>query len=293
MSSQAGSGTNFGGLPPEHSSYNSSAIVILPVPFDLTGTWIRGAEKGPEAILRASANMELYDIETGTEVYKQGIHTAEPVISENSDDMVRQVRKKVTKLLSDNKFTVVAGGEHTVALGSMMAHSSHYRDLTIVHLDAHTDMRDEYEYNRLSHACVMARVSEFNPRIISAGIRSMDYSEAEGIKDRHIFHASYIHKSNDWVRRIIELSGNNVYLTIDLDVLDPAVMPSTGTPEPGGLGWYDLMGLFEALSSKRNIVGFDVVELCPSQGRVDPDFLAAKLIYQLLSMKFAASPENN
>ncbi len=276
---------NFGGLPLKYSSYKNSKIVILPVPFDKTSTWIRGSAKGPRAIINASENMELYDIETGYEVYRQGIHTAKEIISEKSDKMVGKVYKKTCKILDDDKFVAVLGGEHTVSLGSIKAHAEHFTDLSILHLDAHSDRRDSYKGNKYSHACVMARAAEITDNIVSVGIRSMDASELRAINREKVFYASDIRNSNSWTGRVLKKLSKNVYVTLDLDVFDPSIMPSTGTPEPGGLDWYEVLGLLEKVSDKKNIVGFDVVELCPSKNAA-PDFMAAKLIYKLLSLVF-------
>lgn len=280
---------NFGELPVKYSGYKNSNIVILPVPFDKTSSWIKGSARGPEAIISASGNMELYDIETGSEVYKRGIHTAKEIIADNSREMVSRVSRQVIKLLNDRKFVVVLGGEHTVSLGSIKAHIDCFNDISILHLDAHSDLRDSYDGSKYSHACVMARAKEITGNIISAGIRSMDSSELRSIDKQIIFYASDMRRSKNWISRVSGKLSENVYITIDLDVFDPSVMPSTGTPEPGGLDWYDVTGLLEKVSKEKNIVGFDVVELCPSKGNVAPDFLAAKLIYKLLSLKFAAT----
>ncbi|MBI5666036.1 MAG: agmatinase [Nitrospirae bacterium] len=278
---------NFGGLPPEYSNYKDANIVILPVPFDKTSSWIKGADNGPGAIINASMHMELYDIETSSEVYLKGIHTAKGIIADNSRKMIRDVRTKVERLLDDDKFTVLLGGEHMVSLGSIEAHSKHFSDMSILHLDAHSDMRDSYEGDRLSHACIMARAKEITADIVSVGIRSSDSSELGNMDKDRVFYASAINKSRDWIRKATALLSSNVYISIDLDVFDPAIMPSTGTPEPGGLGWYEVIDLLEYVSKRKNIVGFDVVELCPSKYNMAPDFLAAKLIYKLLSFKFA------
>ncbi len=276
--------SNYGGLPSEDTTYSDSDIVVLPVPFDKTSSWIKGADRGPQALINASCNMELYDIETRCEVYKKGIHTAEEIIAEDTQSMVDEVHEKVRGFLKDNKFTVVLGGEHSVSLGTIKAHAEHYDDITVLHLDAHSDMRDAYEGDRLSHACVMARAKEVAGRVVSVGIRSMDSSELDNIIPENIFYASDINKQKDWQQKVLDRLSGNVYISIDLDVFDPSIMPSTGTPEPGGLGWYEVLDLFEMVSKKKNIVGFDVVELCPSDN-VAPDFLAAKLVYKLLSLK--------
>jgi agmatinase len=278
---------NFGGLPAQYSSYGNARIVVLPVPFDKTSSWIKGSDKGPRAIINASRNMELYDIETDSEVYRKGIHTAKAITAGTARAMAERVRKKVSGFLSDKKFVVVLGGEHTASLGTIQAHAEFFRDLSILHLDAHSDMRDSYEGDKYSHACVMARVKEVTGNIVSAGIRSTDSSELKNIDRQNTFYASEIHRSGNWARKAVERLSRNVYVSIDLDVFDSSIMPSTGTPEPGGLGWYDVIGLLEHVAKYRNVVGFDVVELCPSKYNPAPDFLAAKLIYKLLSLKFA------
>lgn len=256
------------------------------MPFDKTSSWIKGSDKGPHAIINASRHLELYDIETGSEVYRKGIHTAKEIISGNSPKMVKDVRVRVDNLLDDGKFTVLLGGEHMVSLGAIEAHAGHFSDMSILHLDAHSDMRDSYFGDRLSHACIMARAKETTGNIVSVGIRSSDTSEMGNIDKSRIFYASAIHKSKDWISKAAAKLSGNVYISIDLDVFDPALMPSTGTPEPGGLGWYEVIDLLEYVAKRKNIVGFDVVELCPSKYNMAPDFLAAKLIYKLLSLKF-------
>ena len=276
---------NFGGLPREYSGYKDAKIVVLPVPFDMTSSYVKGSDKGPRAIINASRNMELYDIETGTEVYTKGIHTAKQVVSKDSKGMVDKVHEKVRGYLEENKFVVTLGGEHMVSLGPVRAHAGHFSDLSILHLDAHSDMRDSYEGDAYSHACIMARAKEITENIVSVGIRSMDSSELKNIKQENMFYASDIYNTKEWIGKVAEKLTEHVYVTIDLDVFDPSIMPSTGTPEPGGLGWYDVIDLLEIVSKKKNIVGFDVVELCPSKNPA-PDFLAAKLIYKLLSLKF-------
>jgi agmatinase len=276
---------NFAYLSEKYSSYENSRIVILPVPFDKTSSWVKGSNKGPRAIIEASKNLELYDIETNSEVYKKGIFTTKEIISSNSTEMIDKTYKKVKRLLKGDKFTVVLGGEHTVCIGSIRAHAEVFHNLSILHLDAHLDLRHSYEGDRYSHACVMSRVKEITKDIVSVGIRSMDSSELREIDKKRIFYASHIHKSKGWIDKVIKKLSKNVYITIDLDVFDLSIMPSTGTPEPGGLDWYEVTDLLKGVSENRDIVGFDVVELCPSDNKA-PDFLAAKLIYRLLSLCF-------
>jgi agmatinase len=287
---------NFGYLPEEHSNPEDAAIVIIPVAYDGTSTWVKGADKGPAAIIQASANMELYDIETDSEVYRKGIFTEETIAGEvATEDMIKAVTAVVEYYLEKNKFTVVLGGEHSVSIGSIKTYAEHFANLTVLQLDAHADLREEYNGSKYNHACVMARVKELCP-IVQVGIRSMDYSEKKSMDTSRTFFAKDIHNNTDspgrspaqpgWIKKVISKLSDNVYITIDLDVFDPSIMPSTGTPEPGGLFWYDVLALLKAVAGKKNIVGFDVVELCPDRRNKAPDFLAAKLIYKLLSYKF-------
>ena len=279
----------FGDLPEEYSTLKKSEVVILPVPYDATSTWIKGADKGPAAIIEASSHMELYDIETDSQVYRKGIYTAEPInVGSHPDDMVQAVREKVGYYIENGKFAVVLGGEHSVSVGSVMAHVAQYKDITVLQLDAHSDLRDRYEGSKYNHACVMARVKEHCP-IVQVGIRSMDYSEKAALDENCIFFAESILRDKDWKKKVLSRLSNRVYITIDIDVFDPSIMPSTGTPEPGGLLWYDVLVLLKEVFDDKEVVGFDVVELCPDERNKAPDFLAAKLIYKLLSYKFRDS----
>ena len=279
---------NFGYLTKEYSNPDNSRIVIVPVPYDGTSTWIKGADKGPEAIIEASANMELYDIETDSEVYKKGIFTDSPVQGLSvPEDVVETLADRITYHLEDGKFVVVIGGEHSISIGPVKAHAQNHNDLTVLQLDAHSDLRDEYNGSKYSHACVMARVKELCP-FLQVGIRSMDASEKDRMDKNRVFLAKDIHTGKDWIKKVVSKLSENTYITIDLDVFDPSIMPSTGTPEPGGLSWYDVLSLLKAVSENTDIVGFDVVELCPDERNKAPNFLAAKLIYKLLSYKFGA-----
>ena len=280
---------SFCGLPNNNTDYARAFTVILPVPFDKTSTWLKGADKGPAAIIEASRYLELYDIETDSEVFKKGIFTAKPIHSASSSVLIEKTDSAVSKYLKDNKLVVTLGGEHSVSIGVIKSYAKYYKDLSILHLDAHADSRDSYQGTRYNHACVITRVREFTKNIISVGIRSMDVSERSGVDNKKIFLAHKIHDSDKWINDAVSLLTDSVYITIDLDVFDPGVMPSTGTPEPGGLGWYQVMKLLFAVSKSKRIVGFDVVELCPSDSKA-PDFLAAKLIYTLLSYIDANKP---
>ena len=273
----------FGDLPAEFSGEANSKIAIIPVPYDETSTWIKGADKGPHEIVEASTNMELYDIETRSEVYKKGIFTDKPVMEKKSpESMTEAVRQKVESRIKNGKFVVVLGGEHSVSVGAAKAHADNYKDVSVLQLDAHTDLRDEYKGSKHNHACAMARIKEFCP-IVQVGIRSMDVSEAG--KSGSIFYAEDIQGRKDWISKAVGKLSKNVYVTLDLDVFDPSVIPSTGTPEPGGMLWYEVLELLRAVAKKKNIIGFDVVELCPDQNRHSA-FTAAKLVYKILSYKF-------
>ena len=269
--------------------YARASTVILPIPFDKTSTWIKGADKGPEAIIEASRYLEFYDIETDSEVFKKGIFTVKPIRAASSSALIKKTDSAVSRYLKDNRLVVTLGGEHSVSIGVIKAYAKHYKDLSILHLDAHADSRDSYEGSRYNHACVIARIREFTQNIVSVGIRSMDVSERSGVNKKKMFFAHEIHDSDKWIQNAVRSLSESVYITIDLDVFDPGIMPSTGTPEPGGLGWYQVMKLLFSVSKSKRIVGFDVVELCPSSSKA-PDFLAAKLIYTLLSYIEANKP---
>ncbi len=278
---------NYGGIDNKFTAFLESKIAVLPVPYDGTSTWIKGADRGPRAILEASANMELYDIETGLEVYRQGIYTADPVKENSSpEEMTRAVREEVERLLHHQKFVVTIGGEHSISIGAIQSHVSHFEDVTVLQIDAHTDLRPEYEGSRFNHACVMARARDICP-YVQVGIRSMDTVELPFIVKDHIFYAEDIRNGMEWMDAAIGKLSKNVYLTFDLDGFDPSIMPSTGTPEPGGLFWNETIQFLRRVVEERNLIGFDVVELCPNKINKAPDFLASKLIYKILSYKFS------
>lgn len=279
---------NFAGLDKEFTDWANSRISILPVPYDKTSTWMKGADKGPRAVIEASAAVELYDIETDSEVYRQGIHTC-PYLKTDAppEKMVGEVEKEASRLIDAGKFVVAIGGEHSVSIGSLKAHGSRFEGLSLLQLDAHADLRDEYEGSRFNHACVTARAKEICP-VVQVGVRSMCVEEKGKSDPGAVFFAKDISSDERWVNRVLERLSPNVYVTVDLDVFDPSIMPSTGTPEPGGLSWYPVMRLLRAVSESKKVVGFDVVELCPSERNKAPDFLAAKLVYTFLSYIFSA-----
>jgi agmatinase len=278
---------NFGGNEVVYD-YAVSQIIIVPVPYDETSTWIKGADKGPEAIMEASVNLEFYDVETGSEAHLKGIHTIEPInVRSSPEELVNAVHKKVGELLAVHKFPVIVGGNHTVSIGSIKAFSEYFGNMSVLQLDAHTDLRQEYEGSAFNHACAMARAREFAP-LVQSGIRSMASEEIPYADMDRIFFAHKLYHNKSLYLAAIERLTENVYITIDLDVFDPSLMPSTGTPEPGGPDYYEIMHFLKEVAAKRNVVGFDVVELCPSPVNKAPDFVAAKIIYQLLSYVFSA-----
>jgi agmatinase len=276
---------NFGGNEVVYD-YSASRIIIVPVPYDETSTWMKGADKGPDAIMEASVNLEFYDVETDSEAHLFGIHTIEPIIEKRSPEtLVDAVYREAIFLLNQEKFPVVVGGNHTVSIGSAKAFSEHFGNLSILQLDAHSDLRNEYEGSSYNHACAMARMREFAP-VIQVGIRSMSQEEASCADWERIFLAHELYLDKTKYQKAIDKLTENVYITIDLDVFDPSLIPSTGTPEPGGPEYLEIMNFLKEVIWKKNVVGFDVVELCPSPANKAPDFIAAKIIYQLLSYKF-------
>lgn len=276
----------YAGIDEKYASSESSKVVLIPVPYDGTSTWGKGADKGPEAFLHASENMELYDIETATEVYKQGIYLAEAITEKSTPEaVVKEVHKTVKASILRNKFVTMFGGEHSVSIGAIRAFNECFDDLTVVQLDAHADLRKEYEGTPYNHACALYEANE-NTNLVQVGIRSMDVSETLVMNEENVFFAHDMHLDDYWMDNAIELMTDNVYITLDLDVFDPSIMPSTGTPEPGGLLWYETLEFLKKVFEEKNVVGFDIVELCPNDAEKSSDFLAAKLYYKMLSYKF-------
>jgi agmatinase len=277
---------NFGGNEVVYD-YSESEIIIVPVPYDETSTWMKGADKGPDAILNASVNLEFYDVETSSEAHLKGINTIAPILEkETPEKLVKDVYDRIFSLLSDKKFPVIIGGNHTVSIGAIKAFSEYFENITILQLDAHADMRQVYEGSVFNHACAMARAREFAP-VVQVGIRSMSAEELPFVERDRIFFSHELYYDKSLYHRALDKLTGNVYITIDLDVFDPSIMPSTGTPEPGGPPYFELLHFMRDVIKSRNVVGFDVIELCPSETNKSPDFIAAKIIYQLLSYRFA------
>ena len=275
---------NYAGIPDKYARLDDAKVVLIPVPYDGTSTWQKGADKGPDAFLEASENMELFDIETRTEVYKKGVYLAPPVTEDASPEkMVEAVHKTTKNYLKQDKFVTLFGGEHSVSIGSIRAFNETFEDLTVVQLDAHADLRPEYEGSTCNHACAVHEASK-KTNLIQVGIRSMDVSELDHMDENQVYFAHDLYE--DWMDDAIGQMTPNVFITIDLDVFDPSIMPSTGTPEPGGMFWYETLEFIRLMFKKKNVVGFDIVELNPNEKEKSSDFLAAKLYYKMLSYKF-------
>jgi agmatinase len=275
---------NFGGIYPE-CSLRDAQFVVIPVPYDLTSTYQPGSRRGPAAIIEASTNMELYDEELKKETYLAGIHTASPVSvdARGPKYMIRAVRKKISRVVLQNKIPVMLGGEHSISLGAVQAVAEKYPKLTVLQLDAHADLRDSYQGTPYNHACVARQVAEFCD-LVQVGIRSMSREEGDFLPQSKVksYSADYVFENKNWAQTVAGHLKGDIYITIDLDVFDPSIMSATGTPEPGGLTWRDVLQLLRLVSRKGTIRGFDVVELAPLPGVVAPDFMAAKLIYRLM-----------
>ncbi|MFC0603048.1 agmatinase [Winogradskyella pulchriflava] len=276
----------YAGIPEENAKLEASKIVLIPVPYDGTSTWQKGADKGPDAFLNASENMELYDIETDTEVYKQGIYLADAVTESSSPEaMVEAVHQATKKYIKKNKFVTIFGGEHSISIGTIRAFNEMYDDITVLQLDAHADLRESYEGSKCNHACAVYEASQ-TTNLIQVGIRSMDAIEKTVMDEDKTYFAHEMAQDDSWVDSAIDQMTDNVFITIDLDAFDPSIMPSTGTPEPGGLFWYETLDFLKQVFEEKNVVGFDIVELCPNPNEKSSDFLAAKLYYKMLSYKF-------
>ncbi|WKX78194.1 agmatinase [Zobellia laminariae] len=277
---------NYAGIPDKFAQLETAKVILIPVPYDGTSTWGKGADKGPQAFLEASENMELYDIETNTEVYEQGIHLAEAITENSSPEaVVNAVHKRTKKYIKRNKFVTLFGGEHSISIGTIRAFNECFDNLTVLQIDAHADLRESYEGTKYNHACAVHEASQ-TTNLIQVGIRSMDAIEKTFMDEEKTFFAHDMAQDEYWMDKVIEAMTDNVLITFDLDAFDPSIMPSTGTPEPGGLLWYETLEFLKQVFEEKNVVGFDIVELCPNSSEKSSDFLAAKLYYKMLSYKF-------
>lgn len=279
----------FGDIDASHSSWENSQVVVLPVPFERTTTYVRGTKAGPGGIIYASSNMELYDEELGCEPFTIGIHTQDCESGWDCDpeEAIARVEELVGKAVSGGKWPLMIGGEHTISIGAVRAMKRYYPGLSVAQLDAHGDLRNSYLGSPYNHACTMRRIREVCSGV-QAGVRSISAEEAEHIKEQGlaVFFAHKLDPMGKWVDEAIGRLSADVYLTIDLDVFDPSLMPSTGTPEPGGLSWQQVLLFLSKICKLRNLVGCDIVELCPKPGLEAPDFTAAKLAYKAIGYKF-------
>ncbi|MEJ4087892.1 agmatinase [Galbibacter orientalis] len=284
---------NYAGIPEKYARLDDAQVVLIPVPYDGTSTWQKGADKGPDAFLNASENMELFDIETRSEPYKKGVYLA-PAVTENSspEKMVETVHKITKNYIKQDKFVTLFGGEHSISIGSIRAFNECFDDLTVLQIDAHADLRETYEGSKCNHACAVYEASQ-ETKLIQVGIRSMDISEVDNMIEDQTYFAEDISMSDEWMDDSIHQMTENVFITIDLDAFDPSILPSTGTPEPGGLLWYETLDYLKKVFKKKNVVGFDIVELCPNENEKSSDFLAAKLYYKMLAYKFKYANSKN
>jgi len=288
---------NFLGLQDDYSSFEKSSITILPCPYERTTSYGKGTANGPAAILKSSHYLEFFDEEIKREVcFEQGISVLQPLRFEGlkDEDCLALINQTVYELLRSGKFVITLGGEHTLSCPVINAFFNHFQDLSILQFDAHSDLRDQYQGTKYSHACFAARIAEFTRDITQVGIRALCKEEFEFIENNsiHTFFAHDIRKKefdNKFIDSVISTLKKNVYITFDVDYFDPSIMPSTGTPEPNGFYWDETMRLLRRVIKKRNLVGFDVVELAPKEGLLFPDFLTAKLVYRMIGYKFVAN----
>jgi agmatinase len=282
--------TRYFELPDPYADAETSAAAILPVPYDLTATWKKGSARAPEAILEASHHIELYDVVTDVEPCLWGIATLDPLVFDGPpEELADLVDERVADLIQRGKLPVVLGGDHSISIGAIRAAARLVPTLSVLQLDAHTDTREEYAGSTFNHACTMNQARKWCP-IVQVGIRAVDGDEMSLLDQERVFYAHQIHDEGDssgWIDRVVELLSDSVYVTIDVDCFDPSVIPSTGTPEPGGLDWYQIDALLDRVASYRTVVGFDVVELLPTAGNWASDFVAAKLIYRFLGRIFS------
>ena len=280
----------FGGALPEPRSFDDAQVVILPVPVDRTTSYVPGTRNGPREILQASSHMELWDEEVGADVHTVGIFTLPEMELPFGElqPLMDEIDRVATEIFSRDKFLVTLGGEHSITPPLVAAATRKYKGLHVLQLDAHADLRDAYMGTRHNHACAMRRSLDHAP-ITQVGIRSMSTEEAQALPTlkTKIFYDVSMRSNPRWIDAVVDSLGDPVYVTVDVDAFDPAIMPATGTPEPGGLSWYETLALLRATFLKRRVVACDVVELSPLPGVIAPNFLCAKLVYKMLAYRFA------
>jgi N1-aminopropylagmatine ureohydrolase len=279
----------FGGTTPTTPDFDSARVVILPIPLDRTTSYVPGTRNGPHEILVASSHMELWDEETETDVHSIGIFTLPEMDFPfaTMDEVVGEIRRVTSELLDRGKFVIALGGEHSITGPVVAAMAAKHPGVSVLQIDAHADLRDSFMGTPHNHACAMRRVLE-HARCTQVGIRSLSPEEAAAAPGlpTQIFYDWNMRRDARWVDRVVESLSDVVYITIDCDGFDPAIMPATGTPEPGGLSWYEALTLLRRVIESRTVVGCDLVELSPMPGNVAPNFLCARLIYKILSYRF-------
>ena len=279
----------FGGTTPTTADFNRARVVILPVPLDRTTSYVAGTRNGPHEILVASSHMELWDEETQTDVHSIGIYTMPEMELPfaTMEEVIEEIRRVAAELVSRGKFPVVLGGEHSITAPVVAALAATYQGLSVLQIDAHADLRATFMGTPYNHACAMRRVLG-HARATQVGIRSLSIEEAAAapMLPTTIFYDHNMRQDLNWVDRVVDSLSETVYITIDCDGLDPGIMPAVGTPEPGGLSWYEVLTLLRRVIDARRVVGCDLVELCPIPGVIAPNFLCAKLIYKILSYRF-------
>ena len=283
----------FGGALPIRRSFDESAVVVLPVPVDRTTSYVGGTRNGPHEILQASSHMELWDDEMRADVHGIGIFTLPEMELPfgEMEPLIDEIERVAYEIVSRDKFLVSLGGEHSITPPLVSAAARTYPGMSVLQIDAHADMRDAYMGTRHNHACAMRRCLQ-HARLTQVGIRSLSTEEAEILPKLNttVFYDASMRQDPSWIEAVVESLAEDVYVTIDVDGLDPAIMPATGTPEPGGLSWAEITTLLRTVAARRRIVSADIVELSPIPGMVAPSFLCAKLIYKLLTYRFAADP---
>jgi agmatinase len=279
----------FGGTTPTTTDFANARVVVFPAPLDRTTSYVPGTRNGPHEILVASSHMELWDEETETDVHSIGIFTLPemefPYAS--MEEVVHHVRRVASEIVARDKFPFALGGEHSITPAIVEAVAAKHRGVSVLQIDAHADLRDSFMGTPHNHACAMRRTLE-HARATQVGIRSLSPEEASVAASlpTRIFYDFNMRQRADWMDQVVDSLSDTVYITIDCDGLDPAIMPAVGTPEPGGLSWYETLALLRRVIERRTVVGCDIVELCPMAGNVAPNFLCAKLVYKILSYRF-------
>ena len=281
----------FGGAVPQPPrSFDEARVVILPVPVDRTTSYVPGTRNGPREILQASSHMELWDEEVGVDVHPIGIFTLPEMELPfgELEPLMGEIRRVAAEVFSRDKFLVTLGGEHSITPPVVAAAAAKHRGVHVLQIDAHADLRESYMGTPHNHACAMRRTLD-HASITQVGIRSMSTEEAAAIPRLRttLFYDWTMRRDPAWIDRVVDSLGDPVYVTIDVDGMDPAIMPATGTPEPGGLSWYEILALLRAVIDRRDVIGCDLVELSPMPGLMAPNFLCAKLIYKILTYRFA------